>query len=214
MTEQPLSATPEPTPATPVPTTQQTTSPAPTPEAPKPDAPAFAPATQDSLAAAVTETFDVAALKIPDNFKLADEAKTQLSTALAGLPPERAQSLFDLHAAEVQRIAKASLDANVTAWNDLTTRWRGEIEADPVIGGANVPKTKAAISRLVNEFGDGGSGVREALNLTGAGNNPHLVRFLHKVASKLYEGGPVNGSPANGAAPPNMADVFYPSSKG
>lgn len=213
MTEQVPLETPAPTPATPAPTTPPITSPAPTPEAPKAE-PAFTPAAPDSLAAAAPETFDLSALKIPDNFKLADEAKTQLSAALVGVPPERAQALFDLHAAEAQRIAQASLDANVTAWNNINTQWRSEIDSDPVIGGANTPKVKAAISRLVNEFGDGGAGVREALNLTGAGNNPHLVRFFHKVASKLYEGGPVNGSPANGAAPPNMADVFYPSSKG
>lgn len=209
MTEQPQSATPapEPTPAPVNPTT-------PTDQSPPPEAPKLTPATTDSLVSATPETFDVSAIKLPDGFTLADEAKTQLGTALAGLPPERAQSLVDLHAAEVQRIAKASVDANVKAWNDVMTQWRREIEADPNIGGANLGKTKAAISRLVNEFGDGGSGFREAMNLTGAGNNPHVVRFLTNIASKLYEGGAVQGNPANSGSNVNIADVFYPQKKG
>lgn len=172
-------------------------------------APTVAPATTDSFAAEAPKTFDVSFLKIPEGVTISDTDKATLAEAFVGLPPERAQTLMDLHTAQLQKLVKDSVDANAAAWSSVTTKWRSEIESDPVIGGAQLGQTKASISRLVNEFGDGGSSFREAMNLTGAGNNPAVVRFLAKVSAALYEGKAVKGNPTNDSAPVNMSEIFY-----
>jgi hypothetical protein len=118
-------------------------------------------------------------------------------------PQARAQALIDLQAG----LATKSSEMGSQAWNDQQTAWQAEIAADPVIGGNNLEKTIAGIGNLMTRFAT--PEVRDAFNTTGAGNNPHIVRFLHTLVSQLKEPTPTPpGGPA-AASGRTAADRMY-----
>jgi hypothetical protein len=97
--------------------------------------------------------------------------------------------------------------------------WKAEINSDPEIGGSKWNGTKASIGRLFDSLGDAKltDGFREAMDYTGAGNHPAVVKFLARVAQRLTEGGPVRGSgPSSegmrppGVGAPSAAQAIYP----
>jgi hypothetical protein len=98
--------------------------------------------------------------------------------------------------------------------------WKNEIQADPDIGGSKWSTTRASIGRLFDSLGNPkvADGFRFAMDYTGAGNHPDVVRFLNIVAQRLTEGGPVRGagpSPEAFRAPgqparPSAAQAIYP----
>ncbi len=120
-------------------------------------------------------------------------------------PQQRAQALIDLQAS----LTTKSSEAGSQAWNDQQAAWQAEIAADPVIGGANFDKTIAGIGSLLNRFGN--AEVRAAFDQTGAGNNPHIVRFLSTLVSQLKEPGPANpGAPVGAGPGKTLAERLYP----
>lgn len=150
--------------------------------------------------------FDMAALKLPEGFELPEELKgkfTEIATK-SKLGAEAAQSLIDLHAETV----KSAQDSIYSQWTELHKKWVAEVKADPELGDSQGlrPEVHTSIGKLLDEYG--GPEIRQALDLTGAGNNPQVVRFLAKVAGALTEGGHVVGAPAAGAK--NAASIFYP----
>jgi hypothetical protein len=97
--------------------------------------------------------------------------------------------------------------------------WKSQINSDPEIGGSKWNGTRASIGRLFDSLGDANltDGFREAMDYTGAGNHPAVVKFLARVAQRLTEGGPVRGGgpsldgmrrPGEGA--PSAAQAIYP----
>lgn len=100
--------------------------------------------------------------------------------------------------------------APMKAWTSLNEQWQAEVKADPVIGGANLPTTIKTVQDAMNLVGtpEEVAACREALTMTGAGNNPAIVRLMHRMASRLVEKGAVQGnSPAESRSP---AAVLYP----
>lgn len=122
-------------------------------------------------------------------------------------PKEQLQGLIDLQS----RLANEASETISKTWEDTQKAWRDEVKADPTIGGDKLPTTLAAVNKLVTEYGN--DKLIEAFALTGAGNNVHVIRFLHSVAGKLLEGGPVSaGSPSNQDG--DAASRMFPSMKG
>jgi hypothetical protein len=96
--------------------------------------------------------------------------------------------------------------APMKAWTTLNETWQAEVKADPVIGGANLPTTIKTVADAISLVStpEEAQAAREALTMTGAGNNP-----MHRMASRLVEKGAVQGnSPAESRSP---AAVLYPS---
>lgn len=104
----------------------------------------------------------------------------------------------------------AASEANSNAWAETQTQWQEEVKADPTIGGAKLDATLTKVGKLVEEFGS--DELRSAFDLTGAGNNVHVVKFLATLADKLTEGGFTGGNPTN--VEPNAASKLFPSMKG
>lgn len=139
--------------------------------------------------------------KLGDFKKLATEAK---------LPQETAQKILDLYTAEFKQITEAPM----RAWTDLQTKWRDEVKNDPVIGGANLEKNLATVKTgLKNLLGEGAPAFFEALNITGAGNNPEIVRGLLKAAAPHAPATAVNGNPGKGGGKTAGA-TLYPTMNG
>lgn len=134
----------------------------------------------------------------------------------AQVPPESRQQLIDMLVAERQRWEAAAMESWQTAFAQTRRQWRNEVMADEALGGANHQDALAACLRMVDEFvpEDQRAAFDQMLIVTGAGDHPAMMRFLHTVARKFDAPGtpPVpNGPPPdNGRAPGRrrMRDMY------
>ena len=121
--------------------------------------------------------------KLPDGASV-DAAALKAATDLfkeARLPQEQAQKFIDLAVSREQAAANASVKAFV----DLQNKWVSEIKADPDIGGAKLDASLASAARAIDRLGV--PGLREALNLTGAGNHPAVVKAFVRLGQMVSE---------------------------
>lgn len=193
----PAGATPSPSP-TPTPPPTPTDVPslvgaAPTPEVKPEDKPAeFVPHKAESF-------------KLPEGFTADPQAMTKFTEIAnkAKLPADVANELISLQA----ELSKQASEAGSAAFAEMQTKWQTEVRSDPEIGGAKLDANLGNIAKLLQKYDV--PGVREAFTLTGAGNNPAIVKFLAKVAADLSESGPLAGAPG-ATAERTLAQVLYP----
>lgn len=149
-------------------------------------------------------------LKLPEGIKADDPTLKTLGEILADNkinPQERGQRLLDLHA----QAHKTARDASTEAWNSVQTEWQTKTKADPEIGGAKWAGTQATIAKAIDSLGpDLAAGLREALDVTGAGNHPAVAKALHSFASRLTEGSHISGAPPSTVQ--SVKEAFYPNS--
>ncbi len=124
----------------------------------------------------------------------------------SGLAPEAAQALVDAVGPKLAEQVKAQLEAPYKAWTETQTAWVEEIKADPVIGGAKLDENLAMAATALDAFG--GQKLREALDFTGAGNNPEVVKAFIQMGKMLTEGKFIPGSPPPQAK--SAAKTLYP----
>lgn len=109
--------------------------------------------------------------------------------------------------------ARAEQDS-IKAWNDTQDQWQKDLEKQ--VGGkpaldANLSKLGGIINAYVEDstakfkannpngvVPDYGKVVKDAMTMTGAGNNPATMSFFFWIADQLGEGRPLGGSPAGG----------------
>jgi hypothetical protein len=158
------------------------------------------------------------------NDALLGEAKGLFATA--GIAPEAAASL-------VQTLVPKLLEGQVAAlaaaqqeqYTNLQSSWVAEINALPEFKGEARKASEAAIASALDTFGptvqreaaDGSKKTvnlaREAMDITGAGNNPAIVQLVLSMAKALSEGSPTGlGRPAGRNAPKTLGSVLYPTS--
>lgn len=166
-------------------------------EPPKPEASAVTETAPAEAPPAVTWTD----FSLPEGVKLEDASLNTFKEVLGGeLPPqERGQRLIDMHLQEMQRHSQALSDHQVQVWNDTQTQWKDAVKADPELGGNRFNTTIQTCISAVNRFGGNAqqrAELLQALDFTGAGNNPAIIRLITNMASKLSEGSPVTQSAA------------------
>lgn len=159
---------------------------------------------------AEVEAFDVAKLTLPEGFELPEELGGEFTKLVNDemTPQERGQALLDLYVKQVEGQAKAGVEAGAKAWTDLNAQWRDEIKALPEFAGKldeELGATKQALlaAGATPDF-------FKALDLTGAGNNPHVVQMFHKLTQHLREGKGVSGG-AKPMSARSAASIMYPS---
>lgn len=119
-----------------------------------------------------------------------------------GIPRDAVAGLVALQ----EQTMKAASEAGSAQWNELQETWRAEVSKDAEIGGEKLQPTLGSISKLLDRYGS--PEVRAAFDLTGAGNNPQVIKFLAKVAKDLGEPGPISGQP--GSPPRSAAEILFP----
>lgn len=130
-----------------------------------------------------------------------------------GVNAKAANGLLGLY----EQIAAEAQQASQKAWADTNTNWRNELKADPQIGDASSengikPEVIADIGMMVDEFA--APGFLEAVDFTGAGNHPAIVKTFANIARVLREGNIVKGSVSE-TSPKNLADLmFTPTTQG
>lgn len=149
--------------------------------------------------------------KVPDGVEL-DETLVNEFTPLAkelNLDNEGAQKLVDLYtktrAADIQKLYDALAQTH--------EKWVGAAKADKEIGGANFDANVAIAKKAMNEASlGGGKNLVEALNETGAGNHPEIIRFFYRVG-KLMADDKFDTGKGQSTSSEDKAKALYPSMK-
>jgi hypothetical protein len=144
---------------------------------------------------------------LPEGVEI-DEATLGEATEMfkdIGLPQDKAQKLVDFYTGKLA----AAAEAPQKLWEATQTEWQGQVRSDPEIGGAKLDAAIATAAKAIDKFG--GPALRDALDITGAGNHPEVVRFFARVGATLSEAEFVTGSPkGSAAAKPSAATVLFP----
>lgn len=184
--------------------------------APEGESSEAAPSGEDSVAASEGSDSLTAAsydFILPEGVSVDEASMTTLKETLAKsqVPPEVGQSLIDLHIAELNRSAEAFAAQQTEAWTSTLDEWKAAINADPELGGSKKATVTASIANAFDLYGT--PEARQAFDVTGAGWNPHIIKFIHKMALALSEGThvPSNGPSAKRGSTP--AAVLYPDSE-
>lgn len=130
-----------------------------------------------------------------------------------GLTQEQAQKLVSAYASEVNTAVTGVLTpdalqgyfSKVVA--DRSAQWAEQVKADKELGGVHLDETHALISASVAKYGT--PELSKALNETGLGNHPELVRLFRNIGRDVREDR--GGLPAGGGgAERSLADRMYP----
>ena len=152
------------------------------------------------------------AFKAPEGYEYNLESLAEAHKVFKdlGLSQEAGQALMDLYG---KQIVEAE-NSPYKAWEAQQNAWREEIKNDPVIGG-KLDQVRTATSRMIDGLGDPkmAADFREAMNFTGAGNNPAFIRTFYALAQRLTEGGAATGGGppgGTGTKPTTAAQAMYP----
>lgn len=129
-----------------------------------------------------------------------------------GIDQATAQSLVDMHTAQLTAFAEGLRAEQQRAWGETKAGWRTAAMADPEIGGAGHQTAMTAIARmrdmLVPE--QHRAAFTQMLNDTGTGNHPEMLRLLHNAARVFDEPGMPAAAykpPTNNGKPPGRQGI-------
>jgi Ca2+-binding RTX toxin-like protein len=169
---------------------------------------------EDTAPAGAPEKYED--FKLPEGVAV-DAAAIEAFTPLAkelGLSQEAAQKLVDFQAAHLQAFktaAAAEQEQAAAQWAETTTKWRDSATSDKEYGGdklqASVAGMKAVTEKVLGA--EGAKAFTEALDMSGLGNHPEVLRFLHRVAvASADDKLPLGEAPRQ---PKSTAEMMYPS---
>lgn len=146
--------------------------------------------------------------KTPEGVDLKDTLpKFEAISKELKIAPAEAQKLLDWYVKEGGDKAIAA----ETAWKATNDGWVKAAEADKEIGGeafkANIEAAKVAITKF------GSKELIDALNMTGMGNHPEMIRFLFKVSKAFKEDNLQGGSPTATSQKKDAAEILFGNSK-
>lgn len=149
----------------------------------------------------VPEKYD---LKLPDGSLLEASHIERISSFAKekGLSNEMAQSLLEREHGAVSSYAEAQKQN----YNKTVDSWAKLVEADSEIGGEGYKKNVELASRVIKRFGS--ESLVKALNETGYGNHPELVRAFTRIGKAMTEDQLVMPG-TQPPAKPSMEDRFY-----
>jgi len=114
-------------------------------------------------------------------------------------PPEVAQKLLDMHINTLREATTKLAEAQWDVFNRQQEAWKQEVLSDPVLGGSRHQTAMKECGSFIQQFGGSSEEIKaiwDVMSSTGAGNNPHIVRMIHRAAMAMA----VEGSPR--PAPP------------
>jgi hypothetical protein len=143
--------------------------------------------------------------KLPEGVTVDAESLKPATELFAetGLSQGQAQKFIDLAMAR----ETAAAHKGVQAFVDLQNQWVSEIKADPDIGGDRLKASLASANRAIDRLDV--PGLREALNFTGAGNHPAVVKAFVRLGQMIAEDRFRPGHLARPQVPRSPAEVIY-----
>jgi len=157
---------------------------------------------------------EYAEFTIPEGTTLDEQTATEFKGLAKelDLTQEQAQKLLDFGGGKL----RAQIEAPYKLWAETQAKWQAEVKADPEIGGT---KFEQSIKDAAQVFVPGDSNpfvkdeaeaksLRDALNMTGAGNNPAIVKLFVKMGTLLNEPGSLRGGPVKDSADTLLAKMY------
>lgn len=178
-----------------------TTEPSPTPTSTEPliakdPAPEFTPVTADDF-------------PLPEGAEIDEESMTSFIDLVntEHVSKETAEKFLAMHNSLLE---KASEQISQT-YESMQTQWQTEARNDPEIGGAKLAPALAQVKQMIMEVsGPDADAVFEALDLTGGGNHPALIKLFSRLARNFSEGTPTTGTAPAQNAPTSRAERMFP----
>jgi hypothetical protein len=157
---------------------------------------------------------EYAEFTIPEGTTLDEQSATEFKGLAKelDLTQEQAQKLLDFGGGKL----RAQIEAPYKLWAETQAKWQAEVKADPEIGGT---KFEQSIKDAAQVFVPGDSNpfvkdeaeaksLRDALNMTGAGNNPAIVKLFVKIGTLLKEPGSLSGGPVKDTQDTLLAKMY------
>lgn len=142
-------------------------------------------------------------LSLPEGFAIPDDIQEPFLEVINNSELSRTEMVNEL----IKLQSQASNSAAEQLWTTTQETWRQEAQALPEIGGDKFDQSLAEIKRGLDAAG-ATKEVYQALDITGAGNNPHIIQLMHKLTKPFREAGPVSGAPSQGTV--DRASRMYP----
>ena len=120
-----------------------------------------------------------------------------------GATQEQAQKLVDL---QVQTMT-GLMDAQSKAWTDQLGEWKNARETDAEFGKGKYDESIAIARKGMREFGE--PALFAALEETGMGNHPELIRAFYRVGKAIGEDG-FNFGSSNTEGGQSLAEKLFP----
>lgn len=142
-------------------------------------------------------------LKVPEGFEVDAEAMDALK-ALAkesGLKPEQAQKLVDMHVG----VQKALVERADAAIAEHAKAMQAAVKADKEIGGAAFESSLKVAKATLSRFGT--PELVAAVDESGLGNHPELIRLLVRVGKATSEDSSAGKHPGGVATPANSEEA-------
>jgi len=108
-----------------------------------------------------------------------------------GLTQDQAQKVVDVQVGLMNRIGE-KLQGE---WSTLQEEWRADAKSDKEFGGEKFQENLGYAVKAIDTFGS--EALKEALEVTGMGNHPELVRFCISVGKMIGEDGVMSGGKGN-----------------
>jgi hypothetical protein len=142
---------------------------------------------------------------VPDGYTLDKEVATEANGMFKGmgLSQDQAQQLVDFYTKHTTESANAPYQA----WHDTQEEWVSQVKADPELG-PRLAEVKTTIGKAIDGLNDPrlAKEFRDAMDFTGAGNNPAFIRAFYRLAQKITEGGHVAGNGPSAASQTQRQD--------
>lgn len=127
--------------------------------------------------------------KAPEGFEIAEGMNTKISEMFKkhNLSQAAAQELVDFYTKNVTE----SVEGPVKLWQDMQTQWKDEVVKSDLGNGKDdlKPEVKANVAKVINALPPAlQPKFKEAMDLTGAGNNPAFIEAMNKLAAFVTEG--------------------------
>lgn len=90
-------------------------------------------------------------------------------------------------------LMQSTSEKGSTDWTKTQDEWKATVMKDPDIGGAKNPEVMARVAFLRDAYGKDIPDLKQALDMTGAGNHPAFIKWVNNISQDLVEGTLVSG---------------------
>jgi hypothetical protein len=179
-----------------------------TPSAPHPDGTLLSATPAEGAkpaASAVPEKYE---LKLPDGSLLQPEYLEKIASYAKeqGFSNEQAQRLVERESQAVS----GYMESQKTAFKQQSDTWVSQVQSDKEIGGEALKQNVESAKRVIQRYAT--PEFQKALDESGLGNHPELVRTFVRIGKAMSEDQLVLPG-AQPAAKRSAAEIFYPESK-
>jgi len=155
--------------------------------------------------------------KYPEGYEMSEEVFKSTSDLFKkhNISQATAQELVDY----VHKVNQDAAEAPYKLWQKTQEEWVNAVKNDSEIGG-RLNEVKTVVSKAIDAVVGRtlGDEFRQAMDMTGAGNNPAFIKTFYALAQRITEGGHVSGtgpSKFGQTAPgqsdrPSAAKAMYP----